>query len=141
MGYNAGGTFFENHRSSGFDTVANDVSCVVELRRSKRQAGGMMPTSVGMEIGVDTVLMQSTRACREYYTRDIQLIPTNAFSNSVLPCPCTLNQATNDERFKIDSKFRITTRNSCYLQRFAVSGTSIFSKIMYGQQCCCDSNG
>ena len=52
MGYNAGGTYFENHRSSGFDTVANDVSCVVELRRSNQQAGDMVPTTNTMNIDI-----------------------------------------------------------------------------------------
>ena len=141
MGYNAGGTYFENHRSSGFDTVANDVSCVVELRRSKRQAGGMMPNTDSMEIDIDEILMETTAACRRHYTLDTQVIPTNGFPNRVLPCPSNLNQARNDPRFIRDEQFRATA--ICYLQRYPVSGNTILENLntMYGQQCCYDRTG
>ena len=139
MGYNAGGTYFENHRSSGFDTVGNDVSCVVELRRSKRQAGGMMLTTDSMEIDIDEILMQTTGACRRHYTLDTQLLPTNAFPNPAQPCPHALSQARNDPRFKIDTHFR--DNSTCYIQRFAVSGHSIIESVGYGQQCCFDNTG
>ena len=141
MGYNAGGTYFENHRSSGFDTVANDVSCVVELRRSKRQAGGMMPNTDGTEIDIDEILMQTTGACRTHYTLDTQVIPTNGFPNRVLPCPSFVSQAKNDPRFIRDEQFRDTAM--CYLQRYPVSGNTILEnlKTVYGQQCCYDGSG
>ena len=141
MGYNAGGTYFENHRSSGFDTVANDVSCVVELRRSKRQAGGMMPNTDSMEIDIDEILMETTAACRRHYTLDTQVIPTNGFPNRVLPCPFALDQAKNDPRFIRDEQFRATA--VCYLQRYPVSGNTILENLntMYGQQCCYDRTG
>ena len=143
MGYNAGGTYFENHRSSGFDTVANDVSCVVELRRSKRQAGGMMPTTVGVDIDVDALLMQRTAACRDRFMADEQFIPNpnNTFAAPVQPCPCTFNQATNDPRFMIDTMFRPHAK--CYIQRSnsAVSGSSAIGRISYGQQCCYNNSG
>ena len=138
VGYNAGGSYFENHRSSGFDTVANDVSCVVELRRSKRQTGGMMLNTDGMEIDIDEVLMQTTAACRNNYKSDAeQLNPM--FPNPVEPCPCNFNQARNDERFMMDTMLR--PEGNCYIQRSEVSGTNAFGEISYGQQCCYDNNG
>ena len=138
VGYNAGGTYFGNHRSSGFDTVAIDVSCVVELRRSKRQAVAMMPTTGGMEIDVDALLMQTTAACRNYYRSDTQSITDSSFSNPVQPCPCNLNQARNDPQFMNDIMFR--PDSTCYIQRSEVSGFSAIVAISYGQQCCYDIN-
>ena len=141
MGYNAGGTYFENHRSSGFDTVANDVSCVVELRRSKRQTGGMMPTTDSMDIDIDAILMQKAVRCRKHHRLDTQVIPMNAFSNRVLPCPSFVSQARNDPRFIRDEQFRDMAM--CYLQRYPVSGDTMFEsiEIIYGQQCCYDDTG
>ena len=148
MGYNAGGTYFENHRYSGFDTVGNDVSCVIELRRSKRQAGGMMPTTANMmqttesmENGVTETLIEEIGACQNHFDNDGLAFPDLevAFSDAVEPCPCHLNQATNDQRFTIDTLFR--TDSTCYIQTFAVSGSSLFAPISYGQQCCYDNSG
>ena len=142
VGYNAGGTYFENHRSSGFDTVGNDVSCVVELRRSKRQVGGMMPTTVGMDVDVDELLMQATEACRLDFETDEANIPdpNTAFANPVQPCPCTLDQVTNDPQFITDTRFRPDQAN-CYIQESPVSGESLVGVISYGQQCCYDNSG
>ena len=141
MGYNAGGTYFENHRSSGFDTVANDVSCVVELRRSKRQAGGMMPTTDSMEIDIDEILRRTTEDCRERYNNDRLLIPNpdETFRNPVMPCPCTLRQARRDQRFMMDTMFR--PDSTCYLQRSVVNGSDVLGPISYTQQCCYANNG
>ena len=145
MGYNAGGTYFENHRSSGFDTVGSDVSCVIELRRSKRQVDDMMPnimqTTKSMENGVVQNLIEEAGACQNHFADDCIAFPDLdvAFSDAVEPCPCHLNQATNDERFTIDTLFR--TDSTCYIQTFAVSGFSVFAPISYGQQCCYDNNG
>ena len=138
MGYNAGGTYFENHRSSGFDTVANDVSCVVELRRSKRQAGGMMQTTGGIEIAIGEML---SRDCRHSNAFDETLIHSlnNTFRDPVLPCPCTLSQARNDPRFMMDAVFR--PDSTCYLQRSVVNGTDVLWPISYTQQCCYANNG
>ena len=143
MGYNAGGTYFENHRSSGYDTVANDVSCVVELTRSKRQAGGMMPTTDSIDIGINAILMQKVVACREQQILDARLIPINAFSNPVLPCPTFVSQVRNDPRFVKDEQFRNTATSICYLQRYPVSGHTAFEsvEIIYGQQCCYNGAG
>ena len=138
MGYNAGGTYFENHRSSGFDTVGSDVSCVVELRRSKRQAN-MMQTTEGVENGVDQNLMEEIGVCKTLADLDVQCNDSNTFSDPVEPCPCTLNQARNDQRFTIDTLFR--PNSICYNQTFAVSGTSALGPISYGQQCCYDNSG
>ena len=141
VGYNAGGTYFENHRSSGFDTVANDVSCVVELRRSKRQTGGMMQATGSMEIDIDEVLMQSTAACREKYNIDDTLIPNpdDSFDDPVMPCPCNLMQARIDQRFMMDTMFR--PDSTCYLQDSEVAGTNVQGPISYTQQCCYANNG
>ena len=140
MGYNAGGTYFENHRSSGFDTVANDVSCVVELTRSKRQAGGMMQTTGGIEIAIGGLNF----ACRQSYAFDEMLIRSlnNTFRDPVLPCPCTLSQARNDPRFMMDAMFRPNRpdrpNSACYIQRSEVNGTN---GIRYTQQCCFAGDG
>ena len=144
MGYNAGGTYFENHHSSGFDTVGSDVSCVIELRRSKRQVDGMMPnimqTTESMVIGVTENLIEEAGACQDHFDRDrIPFPDLDVAFSAVEPCPCHLNQATNDERFTIDTLFR--TDGTCYIQTFAVSGSSLFVPISYGQQCCYDNNG
>ena len=139
MGYNAGGTYFENHRSSGFDTVANDVSCVVELTRSKRQTG-MVQTN-GPNVEVEKRLEDKTALCRRNVRNDMNII-TNldvTFADQVLPCPCTLNQARNDPRFNDNTQFR--AESICYIQSFAASGFSEFFPIKYGQHCCYDSNG
>jgi len=139
VGYNAGGTYFENHRSSGFDTVANDVSCVVELSRSKRQAGGMMQTT-GKQNTIDMELKGNPmrRDCRAHYYLDMLLIPIHAF-RSALHCPRTLDQVENDPLFENDTQFR--DREKCYIQRFAVSEHSALQgvNITYGQQCCYDN--
>ena len=142
MGYNAGGTYFENHRSSGLDTVANDVSCVVELRRSKRQVGGMMPTTVGIDVDVDEPLMQAIDACKRDNDIDEANIPdpNTTFANPVQPCPCTLPQVTKDPRFTTDTTFRPDQAN-CYIQESPVSGVSLVGVISYGQQCCYDNSG
>ena len=141
MGYNAGGTYFENHRSSGFDTVGIDVSCVVELRRSKRQAGGMMPNTVGMEFDIDAFIMQRTVTCRERFSVDEQFIPDPnvTFAAPVEPCPCTLRQARKDPRFTTDTMFR--PDSTCFNQTSAVSGFTPLMPITYGQQCCYNSSG
>ena len=138
MGYNAGGTYFENHRSSGFDTVANDVSCVVELRRSKRQVGGMMQTTGGIEIAIGEILRETIPICRMSYAVDEMFIPSlnNTFRDPVLPCPCTLSQARNDPRFMMDAMFR--PNRPCYIQRSVVNGTN---GIKYTQQCCYAGDG
>ena len=140
MGYNAGGTYFENHRSSGFDTVANDVSCVVELTRSKRQAGGMMPNTVSMEIDINEILRQTTEDCRVRYNNDMTLIPNpnDTFRNPVMPCPCILRQARRDQRFMMDTMFR--PDSTCYLQRSVVNGSDVLGPISYTQQCCYANN-
>ena len=143
MGYNAGGTYFENHRSSGFDTVGNDVSCVVELRRSKRQVGGIMATTVGIDIDTDANVMQTVTECRMRFTADVQFIPntTSTFAAPVQPCPCTLHQATNDPRFTTDTLFRPDA--NCYIQDLnsAATGNSAVGPISYGQQCCYNNSG
>ena len=141
MGYNAGGTYFENHRSSGFDTITNDVSCVVELTRSKRQAGGMMPTTVSMDIDINEILMQSTADCRRQYGLDTTFIPNpdNTFLDPVLACPCTLSQARNDPRFMMDAMFR--PNSACYIQNTEVPGNNAVGPISYRQQCCYADNG
>ena len=142
MGYNTGGTYFENHRSSGFDTVANDVSCVVELTRSKRQAGGMMPNTDSMEIDIDEILMKTTAACRSRYINDTRGIDLNSLQ-VLPPCPCTLDEAENDPGFEMDTQFRNTENTTCYIQRFPehdyhhVVHTSQF---IYGQHCCYNTN-
>ena len=138
MGYNAGGTYFENHRSSGFDTVANDVSCVIELGRSKRQTGGRMPTTNSMEINIAEILMQSTFACRQNYKLDLMQLD-NSFTDPVEPCPLHLNQAKNDPRFIVDTMFR--PDSTCYIQKWEVSELKAFGLISYGQQCCYTSDG
>ena len=141
MGYNAGGTYFENHRSSGLDTVANDVSCVVELRRSKRQVGGMMPTTVGMDVDADEALMQAIQDCTLDYQNDrANIDPNTSFANPVQPCPCTLRQVTKDPRFTTDTTFRPDQAN-CYIQGSPVSGVSQVGDISYGQQCCYNNSG
>ena len=135
MGYNAGGTYFGNHRSSGFDTVANDVACVVELTRSKRQAVNMMPTTGVMEFRTNEMIMQRTAPCRKHYDRDRDVIQDDTFSMRVETCPCNLNQARNDPWFIADIMFR--PNSTCYIQRSAVSVTSLLGgSISYGQQCC-----
>ena len=141
MGYNAGGTYFGNHRSSGFDTVANDVSCVVELTRSKRQAGGMMQTTGNMEIDAEGTLRQMIAACEGRYRSDKRLIPNldDTFHDAVEHCPCTLNQARNDPLFMMDTMFRPSS--NCYIQILKVSGVSAGGPISYGQQCCYHMNG
>lgn len=136
MGYNAGGTYFENHRSSGFDTVGSDISCVTVLRRSKRQMG--IDRTEGMEIDIDAVLMQSTEQCRTRYQDDINIIADNLVANLVLPCPCTKLQVANDPRFVPDTNFRNAEGTSCYIQRLPVDGFSAIDMITYGQQCCFD---
>ena len=140
MGYNAGGTYFENHRSSGFDTVANDVSCVVVLSRSKRRAGGMI--TEGGEIPRNEVLQQTNEKCRERYRDDIRGIDLDSLQ-VLPPCPCTLDEAENDPGFEMDTQFRNTENTTCYIQRFPeyeyhdVVHTSQF---IYGQQCCYNTN-
>ena len=139
MGYNAGGTYFENHRSSGFDTVANDVSCVVELRRSKPEAD--MTQTKDWDINVVETLKERTESCWRNFTQDRNLITKLdvTFAEQVLPCPCTHNQAKNDPRFKIDTPIREGTK--CFIQHFAASGYTAFFEIKYGRQCCYDNNG
>ncbi len=142
VGYNAGGTYFENHRSSGFDTVGNDVSCVVTLgSRSKRQDGGMRNT-VDMEFDIDAALVEGTRRCRTHYTVDTQrIIDRFTFEDPVLPCPCSLNQARNDPRFREDTQFGNAAGSSCYTQREPIVGQTQIADITYGQQCCYDNQG
>ena len=132
VGYNAGGTYFENHRSSGFDTVANDVSCVVELTRSKRDNHD---TTIGIEFGANA----TKNACLAHYFLDQMLIPQNAF-RFALHCPKTLDQVVIDPLFEIDTQFR--DRENCYIQRFAVSESTFQNvNITYGQQCCYNISG
>ena len=136
VGYNAGGTYFENHRSSGFDTVANDVSCVVEVSRSKRQAAGnqaMFHTK--NRVGA---MLSSSQACRKRYNKEKSVKFSDLFSEPAQACPQTLRQAIRDSRFKIDMEFRNAADATCYIQRFSVSG---LTGIKYGQQCCYDKIG
>ena len=140
MGYNAGGTYFENHRSSGFDTVANDVSCVVELRRSKRENGNGMPTkTVFIDINVNDALRAATQECLDKFRLDGK---TNedlsaTFPGPLEPCPRALKQAKNDPRFEINKQFR----ENCSIQKVPVSGINFNGRITYGQQCCYDDSG
>ena len=101
-------------------------------------AGGMMPTTGGMEIGTDEMIMQRTAPCRKHYKNDKKVILDDSFSNPVQQCPCTLRQARNDPRFMIDTMFR--PDSTCYIQRSKVSGFSPGGPISYGQQCCYDIN-
>ena len=136
MGYNAGGTYFENHRSSGFDTVANDVSCVVELTRSKRQVR-MMQTNP-YDIQTEEGLAEQIHCCREWYSVDVnQTAPTFTSPEQALPCPPTLQHIKLDTRFENDTRFRNATNTTiCYLQRFSVLGSSTLGPLFYGRQCC-----
>ena len=138
MGYNAGGTYFENHRSSGFDTVGSDISCVTTLRRSKRQAPvDMNSNTVFTENDIDPALVESTTVCRRHYQQDVANIRNNTFeANLVLPCPRQLGQAGNDPRFILDAQFRNAAGTTCYIQRMPAAGVSETGPITYGQQCC-----
>ena len=94
-----------------------------------------------MVVNIEKTLEETTVMCRRNFRTDTSVIINLdvAFSEQVLPCPCTLNQARNDPRFKMDAEFR--AGSICYIQCFAASGHSEFSEIKYGQHCCYDNNG
>lgn len=141
VGYNAGGSYFWNHRSSGHDTVANDVSCVVEIgSRKKRQPHGF--TTVVTQNEIDDALAQTVIACRNAYTTDTTaLLPQFTDDASEQACPCTVAQANGDTRFQPDTQFGNAAGNTCFLQATLATGTYAGGTMEYGQQCCYDGSG
>ncbi len=71
VGYNSEGNFFQNHPASGYDIVADIISCgIKQENRRKRQAPIM--TNIPMNLPTDPVLRERARKCISSYNREVQ---------------------------------------------------------------------
>jgi hypothetical protein len=146
IGYNAD-AYFLNHPSSGFDAVADIVSCGVGQKRRKRQTGGVRPLYTKMPV-LPEVKAKSDE-CQDRYTRDILATflddteQTNilAYIVSQCPCPPTSEQAIRDRaRFLQLSQSPlcfVSTKPNC-------EGMPIFNNIFVvtaAHQCCYRGDG
>ncbi len=136
VGYNAGGDYFDNHRSSGYYTVGNDVACVIEAETasSRNQA---LTTTQTTTLGANQALVTSAQDCQKELDQDVQLIGDKykQFSIDAGPCPCTSSQATKDAAYIKD------TTSNCWAQKLQDGGTSALGKLQYTRQCCYDGSG
>ena len=139
VGYNAGGDFYENHRSSGFDTIGFDVSCVIQLGQTKRQTEET--NTMEMEIQTNEQLLATIMECEEMLVFDKTIfrhdVEIQQFADTIA-CPPSLSQVQNDLQFRVDE----TAMGDCYIQTLMINGTTPFEfPYEYGEQCCYDQAG
>ena len=146
VGYNAGGDFYENHRSSGFDTIGFDVSCVIQLGQTKRQT--KETNTMATEVGQNQQQVKKMTECQRDLMEDTSIFPDNEIEKfaSMEACPCSLSHAQFDPRFQVDPvKINQNDVGNCYIQTLLTTGTATppfgIYEYEYGEQCCYNEAG
>ena len=146
VGYNAGGDFYLNHRSSGFDTIGFDVSCVIQLGQTKRQTEET--NTMGTEMEVDQEQLDRQMACNTYLKDDRLLFSDDKIREfaSMVTCPCSRSHAQLDPRFRVDpNEINPNATRNCYIQTLLTTGivNASYGKVEYeyGEQCCYNGAG
>ncbi len=140
VGYNAAGDYFNNHRSSGYDTVNYDVACVLEVGNTTKRAALM--NTVHTPVAANPAIVQALQACSEYEIRDQQLFDNTQFQNilnNAGPCPCTASQAQKDGAFTRDTDATNPTP-TCY-HGPEKTGQSQLGDVQYNRVCCYTTSG
>ena len=146
VGYNAGGDFYQNHRSSGFDTIGFDVSCVIQLGQTKRQTEET--NTMAMEMEVDQEQLDRQMACNTFLDQDRLFFSDDEIREfaSMVTCPCSQSHAQLDHRFQVDPiKLNQNAMGNCYIQILLTTGTATpgFGDVdyEYREQCCYNEAG
>ena len=135
VGYNSG-TGFYNHPLSGFTLIGDSISCTVNtIRRQKRQ-NKRQTTNIALLLPADKNLKKLLSNCIVEIEKDkilfMELFP-EVLALKLEPCPCTLEQATND----IGRFVKYSDTPLCYLS--GPKPTNLLkTNITLTQQCCYD---
>ena len=141
VGYNAGGDFYLNHRSSGFDTIGFDVSCVIQLGQTKRETE--QTNTMGTEMEADPEQLERQRACNNFLKEDCLFFSDDEIREfaSMVTCPCSRSHAQLDPRFQVDQN----AMGNCFIQTLLTTGIAATpfanTEYEYGEQCCYNEDG
>ena len=127
IGYNANGEYYKNHPASGYDNLAEAVSC-------QNKICNVLQSSLVYNLSLPSSDVDKIRSdCINLYDEDVALHGDNASIASIAaqlePCPCTFWQAWFDfGRFRWQFSEYL-----CFIQRSPANFTTAV------QQCCYSS--
>ena len=144
VGFNAEGTFYNNHPLSGYSSIGERISCPTSTaRRQKRQQEEETDTNnMFVELPINRNLEDRNAECRRLRRNDEKFIEQNDLDSLSMvsvrtPCPCTRQQAQRDTSFMV-----FPDEPECYVsigfENFT-SSTGILLELT--QQCCYDASG
>lgn len=141
VGYNAEGIYFLNHAASGFDTVADIISCGTIQKRKKRQDDPVSRVEM-LEFPMDPQLRMQAEECIDWHFRDVIIHDINAMELASLlsdyPCPMTRQQAIYDAGRYV----QYTQSPLCYVSSLPQVNYEISLAFpVYAAQLCCYENG
>lgn len=143
VGFNAEGTFYNNHPLSGYSSIGERISCPTNTaRRQKRQQEEETNTNnMFVELPASRNLADRNTECRRLRMIDERIIAQNealSAASMLAPCPCTRQQAQRDNNFVV-----FPDEPECYIsigfEGFTPASTSIPLELT--QQCCYDASG
>ena len=148
VGFNAEGDAFHNHPHSGFDSIGEAVSCVVEFgKRRRRQETINVTRNDITKVYTQEQFAALVRNCDNALREDQRVLPIPAVEFERLrdtfglePCPGDINKLDDElgrfmRQTDIADQCYITTKpiqTSLHLSGESISAT---------QQCCYDENG
>jgi len=136
VGYNAGGAYFHNHRSAGYDTVGYDVSCAVDIGKAAFKRQTHMNT-IHEPLAANPAIVAAAQTCQEMEEQDRQIFLSRhltAIMDGAGPCPCTSTQANTDPSYTFDDVA------GCY-NGPEEKGESRLGEVTYFRVCCYAANG
>lgn len=141
MGNNSHGHYFYNTPGSGYENIADIVSCSFQIKnqRKKRQASVVQTNSMQGSMTASSLMIEQLKLCFQLINGDNNSLPMHAIHKVLenLPdCPPTITQCVADFLFETDF-----TKTGCFRSKIQINpddlqGLSPFRSYLFVQQCC-----
>ena len=148
VGFNAEGDVFQNHPQSGYDSIGNAVSCVVELgRRRRREANVNVTRNDITKVYTQEEYTQLVKNCTSAANDDRAVLPVPETEFKILREEKGLESCPNDI-IKLNEELGRFMRQTNITEQCCITTKPIETNlhltgapISATQQCCYDENG